>query len=173
MRENLAFPLKSPLLQYPRKRKSKASSPSVAETLQISAQARQQAPPSSRAAKCSGYRSVVRWYVRRISYLMDEPLSSLDAKLRADLRIELKRIQANLGATLLYVDPRPDRGDDHGHPRRCARRGPTGAVRAPPREIYETRSAFTRPAASASRASTCCRPTCSRVRRPRRRIRSA
>ena len=34
---------------------------------------------------------------------MDEPLSSLDAKLRADLRIELKRIQANSGQTLLYV----------------------------------------------------------------------
>jgi multiple sugar transport system ATP-binding protein len=36
-------------------------------------------------------------------YLMDEPLSSLDAKLRADLRLELKRIQAELGATMLYV----------------------------------------------------------------------
>jgi multiple sugar transport system ATP-binding protein len=36
-------------------------------------------------------------------YLMDEPLSSLDAKLRADLRVELKSIQANLGATFLYV----------------------------------------------------------------------
>jgi multiple sugar transport system ATP-binding protein len=36
-------------------------------------------------------------------YLMDEPLSSLDAKLRADLRVELKNIQSNLGATFLYV----------------------------------------------------------------------
>jgi multiple sugar transport system ATP-binding protein len=36
-------------------------------------------------------------------YLMDEPLSSLDAKLRADLRIELKRIHHDLGATFLYV----------------------------------------------------------------------
>jgi multiple sugar transport system ATP-binding protein len=36
-------------------------------------------------------------------FLMDEPLSSLDAKLRADLRVELKRIQSDLGATLLYV----------------------------------------------------------------------
>jgi len=36
-------------------------------------------------------------------YLMDEPLSSLDAKLRSDLRIELKRIQASVGATMLYV----------------------------------------------------------------------
>ena len=36
-------------------------------------------------------------------YLMDEPLSSLDAKLRAELRLELKRIQAELGSTVLYV----------------------------------------------------------------------
>jgi multiple sugar transport system ATP-binding protein len=36
-------------------------------------------------------------------YLMDEPLSSLDAKLRNDLRLELKRIQQDLGATMLYV----------------------------------------------------------------------
>src|ERR1700728_497486 len=36
-------------------------------------------------------------------YLMDEPLSSLDAKLRGELRIELKRIQTELGATILYV----------------------------------------------------------------------
>ena len=34
---------------------------------------------------------------------MDEPLSSLDAKLRADLRLELVRIQQEFGATILYV----------------------------------------------------------------------
>ena len=48
--------------------------------------------------------SIGRALVRNPSvYLMDEPLSSLDAKLRADLRIELKSIQADFGATLLYV----------------------------------------------------------------------
>jgi multiple sugar transport system ATP-binding protein len=36
-------------------------------------------------------------------YLMDEPLSSLDAKLRESLRVELKKIQLNLGSTILYV----------------------------------------------------------------------
>jgi multiple sugar transport system ATP-binding protein len=36
-------------------------------------------------------------------YLMDEPLSSLDAKLRGEMRIELQRIQRELGATVLYV----------------------------------------------------------------------
>ena len=30
---------------------------------------------------------------------MDEPLSSLDAKLRVDLRLEIKRIQRDMGAT--------------------------------------------------------------------------
>jgi multiple sugar transport system ATP-binding protein len=36
-------------------------------------------------------------------YLMDEPLSSLDAKLRGEMRLELKRIQTDVGATILYV----------------------------------------------------------------------
>jgi len=36
-------------------------------------------------------------------YLMDEPLSSLDAKLREELRVELKKIQTDLKATILYV----------------------------------------------------------------------
>jgi multiple sugar transport system ATP-binding protein len=36
-------------------------------------------------------------------FLMDEPLSNLDAKLREILRSELKGLQMNLGATFLYV----------------------------------------------------------------------
>ena len=48
--------------------------------------------------------AIGRALVRRPAvYLMDEPLSSLDAKLRAELRLELKRIQQDLGATILYV----------------------------------------------------------------------
>lgn len=35
--------------------------------------------------------------------LMDEPLSNLDAKLRVDLRAELRRIQQDLGMTTVYV----------------------------------------------------------------------
>ena len=34
---------------------------------------------------------------------LDEPLSNLDAKLRVDLRKELKRLQKELGITTLYV----------------------------------------------------------------------
>jgi multiple sugar transport system ATP-binding protein len=36
-------------------------------------------------------------------FLMDEPLSSLDAKLRVDMRTELKRLHAHLKATFIYV----------------------------------------------------------------------
>ena len=36
-------------------------------------------------------------------FLMDEPLSALDAKLREALRTELKNLQMTLGATFLFV----------------------------------------------------------------------
>lgn len=101
VRENLAFPLKSPLLKTPAseiERKIKE----VAEVLQISHKL------DNKATALSGGEmqrvSIGRALVRNPTiYLMDEPLSSLDAKLRADLRIELKRIHAKTGATLLYV----------------------------------------------------------------------
>ena len=36
-------------------------------------------------------------------FLMDEPLSNLDARLRMDMRVELKRFQSDTGATTVYV----------------------------------------------------------------------
>ena len=69
-------------------------------------------------------------------YLMDEPLSSLDAKLRAELRLELKRIQLELGATILYVT--------HDQVEAMTMADPIGVIRdgrllqlGTPREIYE------------------------------------
>jgi len=37
------------------------------------------------------------------AFLMDEPLSNLDAQLRLQMRIEIKRLQRELGVTTLYV----------------------------------------------------------------------
>lgn len=37
------------------------------------------------------------------AYLMDDPISALDARLREETRVELKRIQRELGHTLVYV----------------------------------------------------------------------
>jgi multiple sugar transport system ATP-binding protein len=101
VRDNLAFPLKSPILRTPAA-EIVHKVDEVANTLQISHKL------DNKATELSGGEmqrvSIGRALVRNPRvYLMDEPLSSLDAKLRSDLRIELKRIQANLGATMLYV----------------------------------------------------------------------
>ncbi|MGX1495450.1 multiple sugar transport system ATP-binding protein [Labrenzia sp. MBR-25] len=101
VRENLAFPLRSPLLKTPEDEIDRKVA-EVAEVLRISHKL------ANKATNLSGGEmqrvSIGRALVRDPSiYLMDEPLSSLDAKLRSDLRIELKRIQESLGATLLYV----------------------------------------------------------------------
>ncbi len=45
-------------------------------------------------------RAIVR---RPAAFLMDEPLSNLDAKLRGHMRAELKHMQAELGTTTIYV----------------------------------------------------------------------
>lgn len=101
VRENLAFPLKSPLLRTPPDEIARKVA-QVAEVLQIAHKL------DNKATALSGGEmqrvSIGRALVRApAAYLMDEPLSSLDAKLRADLRVELKGIQAQTGATFLYV----------------------------------------------------------------------
>lgn len=101
VRDNLAFPLKSPMLKTPPADIDRIVA-EVAETLQISHKL------DNKATELSGGEmqrvSIGRALVRRPQiYLMDEPLSSLDAKLRTDLRMELKHIQENRGATMLYV----------------------------------------------------------------------
>lgn len=101
VRDNLAFPLRSPILKTPEDQ-IKRKVGEVAEVLHIAHKL------DNKATALSGGEmqrvAIGRALVRNPSiYLMDEPLSSLDAKLRANLRVELKRIQASLGATLLYV----------------------------------------------------------------------
>jgi multiple sugar transport system ATP-binding protein len=101
VRENLAFPLRSPLLRTPEPEIARRVT-RVAEMLRIAHKL------DNRSTQLSGGEmqrvAIGRALVREPAiYLMDEPLSSLDAKLRADLRIELKRIHAEIGATLLYV----------------------------------------------------------------------
>jgi multiple sugar transport system ATP-binding protein len=101
VRENLAFPLRSPILKTPQQ-EIEHKVQQVAEVLHIGHKL------DNKATMLSGGEmqrvSIGRALVRDPAiFLMDEPLSSLDAKLRADLRIELKRIHAELNATLLYV----------------------------------------------------------------------
>ena len=48
--------------------------------------------------------AIGRALVRNVDvYLFDEPLSNLDAKLRSELRVEIKRLHQDLGNTMIYV----------------------------------------------------------------------
>jgi multiple sugar transport system ATP-binding protein len=48
--------------------------------------------------------AIGRALVKKVGlFLFDEPLSNLDAKLRTEMRLEIKRIHAELGNTVLYV----------------------------------------------------------------------
>ena len=99
--DNLAFPLRSPL-----RKTSEADIQS--KVTEIARMLRIEDKLQNSATKLSGGQmqrvAIGRALVRSPAvYLMDEPLSSLDAKLRNDLRLELKRIQQDLGATMLYV----------------------------------------------------------------------
>jgi multiple sugar transport system ATP-binding protein len=99
--DNLAFPLRSPARRLPEDQ-VRTRVQGVAALLHIESKL------ANKATRLSGGEmqrvAIGRALVRAPSiYLMDEPLSSLDAKLRAELRLELKRIQVELGATILYV----------------------------------------------------------------------
>ncbi len=99
--DNLAFPLRSPLRKLDNK-KIDVRVHEIAKLLKIESKLK------NKATELSGGEmqrvSLGRALVRNPNiYLMDEPLSSLDAKLREELRVELKKIQTDLNATILYV----------------------------------------------------------------------
>ena len=99
--DNLAFPLRSPLRKETKLEIDKKVT-EIAKLLKIENKLK------NKATQLSGGEmqrvSLGRALVRNPNiYLMDEPLSSLDAKLREELRIELKKIQKDLNATILYV----------------------------------------------------------------------
>ena len=101
VRQNLEFPLKSKIRNItPEEIKQRVTD--VSKTLQIDHLLNRKTDKLSggEMQRVAIGRAIVR--EPRI-FLMDEPLSNLDAKLREVLRSELKGLQMNLGATFLYV----------------------------------------------------------------------
>ncbi len=101
VRQNLEFPLKSPI------RKMAAGEMAdriarVAKTLRIEHLLDRKTDRLSggEMQRVSIGRAIVR---TPKAFLMDEPLSALDAKLREALRQELKDLQMNMGETFLFV----------------------------------------------------------------------
>jgi multiple sugar transport system ATP-binding protein len=99
--DNIAFPLRAPVRRMDeaviRRRVEK-----VAEMLHI--ESKLQRKPTALSGGEMQRVAIGRALVREPRvYLMDEPLSSLDAGLREELRVELKRLQRTSGATVVYV----------------------------------------------------------------------
>ena len=97
--ENLAYPLR--IRKMP-EAALKARIAELAETLQIGQLL------DRRPAQLSGGQqqrvAIGRALVREADcYLLDEPISHLDAQLRAKMRVEFKRLQRDFNATMLYV----------------------------------------------------------------------
>lgn len=99
VRENIAFPLK--LAKLPREE--------IRRRVDAAARALELADLLDRrpASLSGGQRQRVamgRAIVREpVAFLMDEPLSNLDAKLRVQMRTELARLQRRLATTTVYV----------------------------------------------------------------------
>jgi multiple sugar transport system ATP-binding protein len=70
------------------------------------------------------------------AYLMDEPLSNLDAKLRVHMRAEIASLQDNLGVTTIYVTHDQVEAMTMGDRVAVMRKGELQQV-APPQELYE------------------------------------
>jgi multiple sugar transport system ATP-binding protein len=70
------------------------------------------------------------------AYLMDEPLSNLDAKLRVHMRAEIASLQNQLGVTTIYVTHDQVEAMTMGDRVAVMRKGELQQV-APPQELYE------------------------------------
>jgi multiple sugar transport system ATP-binding protein len=99
--ENLAFPLRSPLRRLPES-EIKERVTAAADMLRIPhlLQRRTGQLSGGEMQRVSIGRAIVR---QPRVFLMDEPLSNLDAKLREALRVELKHLQKTQNSTTIFV----------------------------------------------------------------------
>jgi multiple sugar transport system ATP-binding protein len=99
VRENLAYPLRNRRLPAS---EIAARTSRIAETLRIEALLDRY--PSQLSGGQMQRVAIGRALIRDASvYLLDEPISHLDAQLRARMRVEFKRLQREFSATMLYV----------------------------------------------------------------------
>ncbi|OYY73559.1 MAG: hypothetical protein B7Y40_08925 [Gammaproteobacteria bacterium 28-57-27] len=132
VRENLAFPLKMRRVSVGEQAQKIAR---VAEMLQLG-----ELLTRKPAQLSGGQRQRVamgRALIREASvFLLDEPLSNLDAKLRVQVRAEIAELQRRLGATMLYVTHDQTEAMTLGQRVAVFNQGRLQQI-ATPRELYE------------------------------------
>jgi len=97
--DNMAFPLKIRKLPKDETKKRVMDTASLLEIQDLLDRKPKELSGGQRQRVALG-RAIVR---NPEVFLLDEPLSNLDAKLRVYMRAELKRLQRNLGVTTIYV----------------------------------------------------------------------
>jgi len=97
--DNLAFPLRARGVP---KAEVRERVERTAELLELSAELRRKprALSGGQRQRVAMGRAIVR---EPQVFLMDEPLSNLDARLRAEMRVEIANLQRHLGVTTMYV----------------------------------------------------------------------
>jgi multiple sugar transport system ATP-binding protein len=130
--DNLAYPLR--IRSTPRQRIQERVR-YVSELLQIDAllERRPKQLSGGQRQRVALGRAIIR---QPAAFLMDEPLSNLDAQLRVQTRGELKRLQRELGVTTIYVTHDQAEAMTLAHRVVILRDGVLQQV-GPPRQIYD------------------------------------
>ncbi|SFZ84633.1 multiple sugar transport system ATP-binding protein [Devosia enhydra] len=130
--ENIAFPLENQKLSREEIRKRVEGAAAILGLEEHLGRRPKNLSGGQRQRVAMG-RAIVR---RPKAFLMDEPLSNLDAKLRVQMRAEITRLQRQLGVTTLYVTHDQVEAMTMGHRIAVMRKGVLQQV-GTPLELYE------------------------------------
>ncbi len=131
VRENLAFPLKLAKMKEEEIRRRVKKAADALELDELLQRMPRSLSGGQRQRVAMG-RAIVR---EPDVFLLDEPLSNLDAKLRSQMRNEIARLQEQLQTTMVYVTHDQTEAITLGHRLAVLRRGKLQQV-GTPRELY-------------------------------------
>jgi multiple sugar transport system ATP-binding protein len=132
VRDNIAFPLKIGKVPKEEIKRRVANAARILDLEPYLARKPRALSGGQRQRVAMG-RAIVR---EPAVFLLDEPLSNLDAKLRVQMRADIKKIQHDLGTTTIYVTHDQVEAMTMGDRVAVMRKGELQQV-APPQELYD------------------------------------
>jgi multiple sugar transport system ATP-binding protein len=132
VRDNIAFPLKLAKLPKDEINRRVAEAARLLD-LEPYLKRKPRALSGGQRQRVAMGRAIVR---QPAAFLMDEPLSNLDAKLRVQMRADIKKLQSDLGVTSIYVTHDQVEAMTMGDRVAVMRKGELQQV-ASPQELYD------------------------------------